>query len=104
MAPTVESIENNNVAIQTKERYNSTIFGFVMGLYNNRASYEGYLQPQVVTDIQEVLFDTTMTPKERKKKLRWSVVDGWCRKISQQRPENCPVVMEKVDYNVLLGR
>ena len=81
MAPTVESIENNNVAIRTKERYNSTIFGFVMWLYNNRATFEGYLRPGVVTQIQGVLFDTTMTPKQRKKKLRWNVVDGWCKKM-----------------------
>ena len=99
MAPTVESIENNNVAVQTKDQYNSTIFGFVMWLYNNRATFEGYLRPEVVTQIQGVLFNTTMTPKQRKKKLRWNVVDGWCKKMSRQRPENCPIDMSKVDYD-----
>ena len=40
MAPTVELIENNNVAARTKACYNSTIFGFVMWLYNKRDVYE----------------------------------------------------------------
>ena len=96
--PTVETIENNNVAIRTKERYHSTIFGFVMWLYNHRNDYEGFLRPAVVTDIQTVLFDTTILPKQRKKMLQRVVVEKWCQKMSRQRPENCPVLMEKVDY------
>ena len=98
MPQTVESIENNNVAIRTKDRYHSTIFGFVMWLYNHREAYEGYLRPEVVAEIQAVLFDTTIPIKQRRKKLRRAVVDQWCKKMSRQRPENCPVLMEKVDY------
>ena len=60
MAPTVESIENNNVAVRTKACYNSTIFGFVTWLYNNRDVYEGYLRDEVVEQLQAVLFDTSM--------------------------------------------
>ena len=101
MAPTVESIENNNVAIRTKQRYNSTIFGFVMWLYNHRDMYEGYLRGEVVEQIQAVLFDTSIEMKKRKKKLRWTVVEGWCQKMSRQRPENCPIDMAKVDYELV---
>ena len=99
MAPTVESIENNNVAVRTKARYNSTVFGFVMWLYNKRDVYEGYLRDEVVEQLQAVLFDTSIDIRKRKKKLRWTVVEQWCQKMSRQRPENCPVLMNKVDYN-----
>ena len=99
MAPTIESIENNNVAVRTKARYNSTIFGFVMWLYNKREEYEGYLRDKVVEQIQGVLFDTSIEIWKQKKKLRWTVVEQWCQKTSRQRPENCPVLMNKVDYN-----
>ena len=67
MAPTVELIENNNVAVHTKQRYNSTIFGFVMWLYNHRDRYEGYLRGEVVEQIQSVLFDTSIEMKKWKK-------------------------------------
>ena len=75
MPQTVEQIENNNVAFCTKDRYHSTIFGFIMWLYNNRETYEGYLRPGVVSDIQAVLFDTTIPAKKRKKQLRSAVVN-----------------------------
>ena len=99
MPQTVEQIENNNVAFRTKTRYHSTIFGFIMWLYNNRETYEGFLRPGVVSDIQAVLFDTTILMKRRKKQLWAVVVNNWCRNMSRQRPENCPVLMEKVDYD-----
>ena len=90
MAPTVESIENNNVAIRTKQRYNSTIFGFVMWLYNHRDMYEGYLRGEVVEQIQAVLFDTSIEMKKRKKKLRWTVVEGWCQKCLDRDQRTVP--------------
>ena len=63
--------------------------------------YEGYLRGEVVEQIQAVLFDTSIEMKKRKKKLRWTVVEGWCQKMSRQRPENCPIDMEKVDYELV---
>ena len=69
MAPTVESIENNNVAVRTKAHYNSTIFGFVMWLYNKRDTYEGYLRDEVVEQLQAVLFDTSINIRKRKNKI-----------------------------------
>ena len=63
--------------------------------------YEGYLRGEVVEQIQAVLFDTSIEMKKRKKKLRWTVVEGWCQKMSRQRPENCPIDMAKVDYELV---
>ena len=97
--PSFKTIENNIVAFRTKEQYHSTIFGFVMWLYNHREKYEGFLRPAVVDEILAVLFDMTIPIKQRRKNLQCAVVDEWCQKTSQQRPENCPVLMEKVDYD-----
>ena len=53
-----------------------------MWLYNHRERYEGLLREEVVDQIQAVLFDTSIELKKRRKKLRWTVVEGWCEKMS----------------------
>ena len=68
-----------------------------MWLYNHRETYEGYLYQEVVQEIQAVLSDTMIQIKQRRKNLQQFVVDNWCKKMSQQCPENCPVLMVKVD-------
>ncbi len=66
-AVSVAQLENNCIAKKTKSRYNSTNYQFVLWLYNNRDTYEGFLCPALIASIDQVLASTL---EERKKKIK----------------------------------
>jgi hypothetical protein len=92
-------LENNCITKNTKYRYNSTSYQFVLWLYNNRATYKGFICPTLIITINGVLA-SNMTEKKKKAEIRKNIV-GWLSQMTQGRPEQYPINMNKIDYDVV---
>jgi hypothetical protein len=95
----VAQLENNCIAKNTKNRYNSTNYQFVLWLYNNRATYEGYIRPALITTIDGVLA-SNLTERKKKNEIRKHIV-GWLSRMTRGRPDQSPIDMNKIDYDVV---
>ena len=104
-ASSIATIENNCIAKKTKDRYNSSNFNFIMWLYENKATYEGFLRPEVMVELDRVMNDTGIPGKKKKTKARKVVVEGWLaqmvRKTRDDGVNQCPVDMSKITYEVV---
>jgi hypothetical protein len=96
---TVSELENNCIAKNTKSRYNSTNYQFVLWLYNNRAMYEGFVCPVLITLIDSVLMSGI---SERKKKVEiHKLIIGWLEQMTRGDAEQSPLDMNKINYKVV---
>jgi hypothetical protein len=104
-ASSIASIENNCIAKKTKDRYNSSNFNFIMWLYENRATYEGFLRPELLVELDVVMNDMGLSETKKKTKARKVVVQGWLMKMVRRSSSNamdqCPVDMRKITYEVV---
>jgi hypothetical protein len=95
----VAQLENNCIAKNTKHRYNSTNYQFVLWLYNNRSTYEGFLRPALIASIDSILASTI--PEKKKKNEVRKVIIGWLSRMVRGDSAASPVDMNKVDYEVV---
>jgi hypothetical protein len=72
-ASSIATIENNCIAKKTKDRYNSSNFNFIMWLYENKATFEGFLRPELLVELDIIMNDAAIPGKKRRQKQerRW---------------------------------
>ena len=52
-----------------------------MWLYENRATYNGFLRAEVVAELDRVMSDAGISGKKKKSEVRKVVVQGWLSKM-----------------------
>ena len=104
-ASSIATIENNCIARKTKDRYNSSNFNFIMWLYENKATFEGFLRPELLVELDIIMNDAAIPGKKKKTKARKVVVEGWLAKMVRKTRDDgmnqCPVNMSKITYEVV---
>ena len=97
----VSAIENNFLANNTKRRYASSNYNFVLWLYGKRNVLPDILRPAVIDEMHRIENNTTLSDKKKKKEWRKLIVDEWFNGMQLGNAALCPVDMNKITYKIV---
>jgi len=91
----ISAIENNCIAANTKKRYSSTNFAFILWLHEK---YPDLLRPSLRDEIASVV---STDHKVRMRSLRKIIIENWLEKMQRTNPERCPIDMSRMTYEIV---
>ena len=73
----VAAIEKNCIAANTKSRYNSSNYQFIIWFYENQDDFPNILRERLIREIREVEENKRLGSKKKKNVVRSFIIGDW---------------------------
>ena len=97
----VAAIESNCIAENTKSRYNSSNYQFIIWLYENQDDFPNILRERLIREIREVEENEILGPKKKKRVVRSIIIGNWLEKMERTNPQACPADTSLITYDLV---